>query len=92
MGVVNSPENVAAVQFYKDLYDCCQAPGLSNAFFTETNDAMISGQVAMTMNYFAFFPALVNPGTNPDYADKMGFFANPAGPTGDRGAPWVARA
>ncbi len=86
MGVVNSPENVAAVQFYKDLYDCCQAPGLSNAFFTETNDAMISGQVAMSMNYFAFFPALVNPGTNPDYADKMGFFANPAGPTGDRGA------
>ena len=47
---------------------------------------MISGQVAMSMNYFAFFPALVNPGTNPDYADKMGFFANPAGPTGDRGA------
>ena len=86
MGVVNSPENVAAVQFYRDLYDCCQAPGLSNAFFTETNDAMISGQVAMSMNYFAFFPALVNPGTNPDYADKMGFFANPEGPTGDRGA------
>ena len=24
MGVVNSPENVAAVQFYRDLYDCCQ--------------------------------------------------------------------
>jgi multiple sugar transport system substrate-binding protein len=86
MGVVNSPENVAAVQFYRDLYDCCQGPGLSNAFFTETNDAMISGQVAMSMNYFAFFPALVNEGTNPDYFDKMGFFANPAGPTGERGA------
>lgn len=86
MGVVNSPENVAAVQFYKDLYDCCQAPGLSNAFFTETNDAMIGGQVAMSMNYFAFFPALVNEGTNPNYFDKMGFFANPAGPTGERGA------
>ena len=24
---------------------------------------MIGGQVAMSMNYFAFFPALVNPGT-----------------------------
>jgi multiple sugar transport system substrate-binding protein len=47
---------------------------------------MISGLVAMSMNYFAFFPALVNPGTNPNYADKMGFFANPAGPNGDRGA------
>ncbi len=86
MGVTNSPENVEALQYYKDLYDCCQAPGLSNAFFAETNDAMIGGQVAMSMNYFAFFPALVNPGTNPDYHDKMGFFANPAGPTGGRGA------
>jgi multiple sugar transport system substrate-binding protein len=85
-GIVNSPENVAAAQFYHDLYACCQAPGLSNAFFTETNDAMISGQAAMSMNYFAFFPALVNQGTNPDYYDKMGFFANPAGPGGDRGA------
>ena len=86
MGVVNSPENVEALQFYKDLYDCCQGPGLSNAFYSETNDAMLGGQVAMSMNYFAFFPALVNPGTNPNYADKMGFFANPQGPTGGTGA------
>ncbi len=86
LGVVNSPQNVEAVQYYRDLYDCCQGPGLSDAFFTETNDAMLSGQVAMSMNYFAFLPALVNPGTNPNYYDKMGFFANPAGPNGDRGA------
>ena len=33
IGVVNSPENVEALQFYKDLYDCCQDPGLSNAFY-----------------------------------------------------------
>ncbi|MEZ4768081.1 MAG: extracellular solute-binding protein [Caldilineales bacterium] len=85
-GVLNSPEGVAAVQYYKDLYDCCQAPGLSNAFFAETNDAMISGQAVMGMNYFAFLPALVNEGTNPDYFDKMGFFANPTGPSGERGA------
>jgi multiple sugar transport system substrate-binding protein len=32
-GVLNSPEGVASLQYYKDLYDCCQAPGLSNAFF-----------------------------------------------------------
>ncbi|MCS6842950.1 MAG: extracellular solute-binding protein, partial [Caldilineales bacterium] len=82
MGVVNSPEAIEALQFYRDLYDCCQWPGGSNAFFTETNDAIISGQAAMSMNYFAFFPALVNPGTNPNYYDKIGFFSNPAGPTG----------
>ena len=86
MGVVNSPEAVAAVEYYRELYDWCQAPGLSNAFFAEVNDALIGGQAVMGMNYFAFFPALVNPGTNPDYYDKMGFFANPAGPNGDRGA------
>jgi multiple sugar transport system substrate-binding protein len=83
LGVVNSERAVEAVQFYKDLYDCCQAPGLSNAFYTETNDAFLGGQVAMAMNYFAFFPALANPDTNP-YAEGTGFFPNPAGPYGDR--------
>jgi multiple sugar transport system substrate-binding protein len=85
IGVVNSPENVEAVQYYKDLYDCCQAPGLSNAFFQETNDAFTSGKAAMIMNYFAFFPALTNPQTNP-YAATTGFFSNPEGPRGDKGA------
>ena len=27
LGVVNSPESVAAAEFYKELYDCCQPPG-----------------------------------------------------------------
>ena len=85
MGVVNSPQNVEALQYYKDLYDCCQAPGLSNAFFTEVNDAYLGGKAAMAMNYFAFLPALSNPKTS-KYADVTGFFANPAGPTGQRGA------
>jgi multiple sugar transport system substrate-binding protein len=35
------------------------------------------------MNYFAFFPALLNEATNP-HAANTGFFANPAGPDGDR--------
>jgi multiple sugar transport system substrate-binding protein len=83
---VNSKEAVEAVQFYRDLYECCQGPGLSNAFYSETNQAMVGGQVAMSMNYFAFFPDLVNPGTNPDYADKIGFFSNPGGPYGNRHA------
>jgi multiple sugar transport system substrate-binding protein len=84
-GVINSKEAIDALQFYKDLYDCCQVPGLNNAFYTETNDAFLGGQAAMAMNYFAFFPALANPSTNP-YADKTGYFANPAGPTGIRKA------
>lgn len=85
MGVVNSEEAIEAVEFYRQLYDCCQAPGLSNAFFAESNDAFISGQVAMAMNYFAFFPALVNPNVNP-YAEDTGFFVNPEGPNGNQSA------
>jgi multiple sugar transport system substrate-binding protein len=85
MGVVNSPEAVEALEFYRELYTCCQPPGMSNAFFNETNDAFISGQVAMTMNYFAFFPALANTEINP-FAESTGFFANPAGPSGVRAA------
>lgn len=85
MGVVNSPEAIAALEFYRELYECCQAPGLSNAFFAEVNDAFISGQATMAMNYFAFLPALVNPEVSP-YAETTGFFSNPPGPNGDRGA------
>jgi multiple sugar transport system substrate-binding protein len=82
-GVINSPAAVESVQFYRDLYDCCQAPGLSNAFFAEVNDAFIGGQVAMAMNYFAFFPALANPSVSP-YAETTGYFVNPEGPNGDQ--------
>ena len=85
LGVVNSDRSIEAVQFYRDLYECCQVPGLSNAFFSETNDALISGQAVMIMNYFAFFPALANPSINP-YADVTGYFVNPAGPYGDQHA------
>jgi multiple sugar transport system substrate-binding protein len=85
-GVVNSKKAAEALQYYKDLYDCCQVPGLSNAFYTETNDAFIGGKAVMIMNYFAFFPALVNSGTDKNYFDKAGFFANPTGPYGDRAA------
>jgi len=84
-GVVNSQASIDALQYYKDLYDCCQVPGLNNAFYTETNDAFIGGKAAMAMNYFAFLPALANPSTDP-YAKVTGYFANPAGPTGKRAA------
>ncbi len=83
MGIVDSPEAIAALEYYRELYQCCSPPGLSNAFFQETNDALINGQVAMAMNYFAFFPALASEAINP-HATNTGYFANPAGPNGDR--------
>jgi multiple sugar transport system substrate-binding protein len=77
-GFVNSPEAVKGLEFYKSLYDCCTAPGMTNAYMSEGLDAFKSGQVAMQMNFFAFWPGLYKEVG----ADKIGFFTNPAGPKG----------
>ena len=75
-GFVNSADAVKGLEFYKALYKCCTAPGLSNAYMGEGLDAFKSGQVAMQMNFFAFFPGLYK---DPNVGgDKIGFFANPA--------------
>jgi multiple sugar transport system substrate-binding protein len=84
LGVVNSKEGIAAVQLYHDLYQKFSPPGLSNAFYPEMNDAFVNGKAAMQMNFFAFLPMLINPKLNPKYYDKVGYFVNPAGPTGKR--------
>ena len=79
-GIVNSPQAVQALEDYKKLYSYTP-PGWAKSFFVENNQAITEGLAAMSMNYFAFFPALLNEATNP-HAKNTGFFANPAGPTG----------
>ena len=81
-GILNSEQNVAALENYRKLYSFTP-PGWSKTFFVENNQAITEGLVAMSLNYFAFFPALVNPASNPNAANT-GFFANPAGPGGDQ--------
>ena len=81
-GILNSPESVAGLEAYRKLYGFTP-PGWSKTFFVENNQAITEGLAAMSMNYFAFFPALVNPATNPN-ASVTGFFANPKGPKGDQ--------
>jgi multiple sugar transport system substrate-binding protein len=81
-GFVNSPGSVAGLEFYKSLYDCCTPPGAANSYMGEGVDAFKSGQVAMHMNF-----AFTWPGLQKDEAvggDKIGYFANPAGPNGDK--------
>ncbi len=79
-GVVNSAGAIKGLEVYKDLYKCCTAPGMTNAYMGEGLDAFKSGQVAMQMNWYAFFPGLAK---DPNVGgDKIGFFVNPAGPTG----------
>ena len=78
-GVVNSADAVKGLEEYKELYKCCTPPGYTDAYMTETLDAFKSGQAALAMNWFAFFPGLYkdeNVG-----GDKIGFFVNPPGTT-----------
>ncbi len=77
-GILNSRAGVQALEFYKKLYQFCP-PDWGNAFFPEDNMAITEGLAAMSMNYYAFFPALTKPEMN-KYADGMGFFAMPKGP------------
>ena len=81
-GIVNSKVAIDALKFYKDLYKFTP-PGWGKVFFMEDNQAITEGLAAMSMNFFAFFPALTNPATNKN-AKVTGYFANPEGPTGKR--------
>jgi multiple sugar transport system substrate-binding protein len=83
-GIVNSQKAVDALEMYRELYKFTP-PNWGSAFFLENNQAITEGLAAMSMNYFAFFPALANKATNP-YADVTGYFANPAGPDGKQHA------
>src|SRR5258707_803083 len=74
----NSAGAVKGLDLYKQLFKCCTAPGMTNAYMSEGLDAFKSGQVAMQMNWFAFFPGLFK-AMGPD---KIGFFVNPSGPSG----------
>ena len=74
-GAVNSPEAVAGLEMYKEIYKCCTPPGYNDSYMGEGLDAFKSGQVAMMMNWFAFWPGMYkdeNVG-----GDKIGFFVNP---------------
>ena len=74
-GFINSTDAVEGLEFYKALYKCCTPPGYTNAYMQEGLDAFKSGQVAMQMNWFAFFPGLYK--DEKVGGDKIGFFVNP---------------
>jgi multiple sugar transport system substrate-binding protein len=79
---VNSPGAVAGLEFYKSLYDCCTPPGSSNSYMGEGIDAFKSGQVALQMNFAFTWPGFEN---DPNVGHgKTGYFANPAGPNGEK--------
>ncbi len=74
-GILNSEGSIKGLEVYRELYKLTP-PGFGNAFFIESNDAFVGGLVPMAINFYAFFPALANPETNP-YADDTGYFTCP---------------
>lgn len=75
-GAINSPDAVKGLEFYKYLYDHITPPGHSDAYMVANLDAYKSGQVAMQMNFFAFFPGIAK--DDAVGGDKSGFFVNPS--------------
>ncbi|MEM7489526.1 MAG: extracellular solute-binding protein [Pseudomonadota bacterium] len=73
-GAVNSAEAVEALEFYKEFYETATPPGYSDSYMEQGLDAFKSGQVAMAMNWFAFFPGLA---ADPALDGKIDFFVNP---------------
>ena len=74
-GFINGKPSVDALKAYRDFYDCCTPPGHSNAYMSENLDTYRSGQVAMQMNFMAFFPGIAK--DTLVGGEKTGFFTNP---------------
>ena len=64
-GIINSDKAIAALDAYKELYKFTP-PGWAKSFFVEDNQAITENLAAMSMNYFAFFPSLINEATQPE--------------------------
>ncbi|HEV8647620.1 MAG TPA: extracellular solute-binding protein [Burkholderiales bacterium] len=74
-GYFNSKAAAEALEFYKTLYDCCTPPGWGDAYMQENLDAYTSGQVAMAMNWYAFFPGISK---HPAVGKVTGYFSMPS--------------
>jgi multiple sugar transport system substrate-binding protein len=73
---IDSRGTVEALRFYTDLMQSTSSGG-RNMGYGEVAAEFIAGRAAMACNFFAFFPAIADPGNNPDFHDKTGFFNSP---------------
>ena len=71
-GTLNSDKAVEALTFYKSLLKYAP-PGGEKLDYFHALDTFKNGSAAMVMNYFAFFPGLVD-----QFGDKVGFFVMPS--------------
>jgi multiple sugar transport system substrate-binding protein len=80
-GVLNSPQAVEALTFYRDLLKF-QPPGAINYDLDGINNAVSQGIVAMAINWIAVSPAVFDPATS-TVADKLMVVVPPGHKTSD---------
>ena len=82
-GILNSDAGVKALEFYLDLAKFVP-PGSETYYWAECLTAFQQGTVAMAMDYYAFFPGLMDE-NRAKHAKDTGFFAAPGqkGPDGE---------
>ena len=83
--IFNSPEGVAAVQWFKDIYDAGAVPaGTVNYTWDDIGQAMAAGQLAIDLDWPGFAGYYSDPASS-KIADELGFATAPVGSAGIRG-------
>lgn len=84
--IFNSEAGVAAVQWFKDIYDAKAVPaGTVNYTWDDIGQAMAAGQLAMDLDWPGFAGFYSDPSAS-KIADDLGFAVAPVGTSGKRGA------
>jgi ABC-type glycerol-3-phosphate transport system substrate-binding protein len=79
--VLDSPEAVAALEYYVNLVNNYAPPGVANYSYIEVQNDLIQGKSAMILDSATLGVRAVDPQES-DVADKMGFAVVPEGPGG----------
>lgn len=83
--IFNSEAGVAAVQWFKDIYDAKAVPaGTVNYTWDDIGQAMAAGQLALDLDWPGFAGFYSDPAAS-KIADDLGFATAPVGTSGKRG-------
>jgi multiple sugar transport system substrate-binding protein len=83
--IFNSEAGVAAVQWFKDIYDAKAVPaGTVNYTWDDIGQAMAAGQLALDLDWPGFAGFYSDPAAS-KIADDLGFATAPVGSSGKRG-------
>ncbi len=84
--IFNSPEGVAALQWFIDIYEAGAVPaGTVNYTWDDIGQAMAAGQLALDLDWPGFAGFYSDPASS-QIADDLGFAVAPVGTSGKRGA------